>query len=45
MSPLSVVGPILDADIFLVAHFGAIWDLCVTKTDSNIASLKVVQTP
>ena len=45
LSPLSVVGPILDADIFLNGSLGAIWDLCDTKTDSTIASLKDVRTP
>jgi hypothetical protein len=31
LSPLSVVGPMLDADILLITHLGTVLDLSVTK--------------
>jgi hypothetical protein len=31
LSPLSVVGPMLDADILLISHLGPVLDLSVTN--------------
>jgi hypothetical protein len=31
LSPLSVVGPMLDADILLITHLGPVLDLSVTN--------------